>query len=442
MRLALCFLVALAACPAAEPADDDDTTEAPVCGDGVVGGAEFCDDGNADDLDDCARDCTPAPPFHDFDQVFLDLMADWDLPGGAVAVVKDGRLVLRRGYGLADVEAEEATRWTDRFRVASVSKPVTSAAVMSLVEEGLLDLDEPAFALLDDLQGADPTAEAPRLTQITIRDLLQHSGGWDRDASFDPMFFSTQIAAAMGVEAPAEAEAVVRYMRNVPLDFDPGTAYAYSNFGYCVLGRIIERVTGLSYGDAVRQRILDPAGIESMALGRSRLQDRLAGEVRYYGAPGQGLTQSVFPGEGMVPLEYGSFYIEAMDSHGAWVASAPDLARFVEAVDGRPNVADVLTPSAIESMTAQPQVPTWAGSPYWYAFGWLVRPSNGDANWWHGGSLPGTTAMVLRSWDGFTMVALFNARDPQAQVGGAVDAALWQARDTVTAWPDYDLFEN
>ncbi len=440
MRLALCVLAALAACPSVDSDDDDSSDPPAVCGDGVVQGDEFCDDGNADDGDACARDCTPAAPFHAFDQVFLDLLADWDLPGGAVALVKDGRLVLRRGYGLADVEADEATRWQDRFRVASVSKPITAAAVMSLVEEGLLDLDEPAFALLDDLPAADPAAEDPRLAQVTIRDLLQHSGGWDRDASFDPMFFSTQIATAMGVEAPAEAETIVRYMRNVPLDFDPGTAYAYSNFGYCVLGRIIERVAGAPYAEVVRERILDPAGIESMALGRSLLEDRLTGEVRYYGAPGQGVAPSVFPGEGMVPLEYGSFYLEAMDSHGAWVASAPELARFVEAVDGRPDFADVLTPSAIDAMTAQPAVPTWAGSPYWYAFGWLVRPSNGDANWWHGGSLPGTTAKIIRTWDGFTMVALFNARDPQAQVGGAVDAALWEARDTVTAWPDYDLF--
>lgn len=156
------------------------------------------------------------------------------VPGGALAVVKDGRLVYAKGYGWADREKKAPVTPTSLFRIASVSKPITAVAVMKLIEEGRLDLDARAF----DIVRLPPVFTKrkkpdPRSKRVTVRQLLQHTGGWDRDKSFDPMFRPVEIAEAVGVPPPAPPEAVIRYMMGQPLDFAPGARYAYSNFDYC-----------------------------------------------------------------------------------------------------------------------------------------------------------------------------------------------------------------
>ena len=167
------------------------------------------------------------------------------VPGGALAVVKDRRLVYARGYGWADREGEEPVKAESLFRIASISKPVTSAAIMRLVEAGKLSLDKHVAELVA-VEPVVPEGKKPdpRLQEITIRQCLQHTGGWNRDVSGDPMFRSVDIARAVGAPAPARQEAIIRYMFGQPLDFAPGASYAYSNFGYCLLGRVIEKVTG------------------------------------------------------------------------------------------------------------------------------------------------------------------------------------------------------
>jgi N-acyl-D-amino-acid deacylase len=140
------------------------------------------------------------------------------------------------------------------------------------------------------------------------------------------------------------------------LDFDPGAKEAYSNFGYCLLGRVIEQVTGKPYGEAVQNLVLRPAGIARMKIGRTRLAERLPGEVRYY-TPDDERARSVFPDvKKPVPWPYGGFYIEAMDAHGAWVASAVDLVRFTAALDGsrKPSLLKPATVRLIESRPAPP----------------------------------------------------------------------------------------
>ena len=120
------------------------------------------------------------------------------------------------------------------------------------------------------------------------------------------------------------------------------------------------------------------------------------------------LVPSVFPGEGAVPITYGAFYLEAMDSHGGWVSSTVDLLRFMTSVDGRANRPDILSPGLVAEMTSHGFV--LCGGACYYAGGWLVRPTLGDATWSHGGSLPGTTSILVRSYHHFSWVALFNAR--------------------------------
>ena len=379
------------------------------------------------------------PELASFDRVVTDLMRKWGIPGGSIAVVKDGRLVLARGYGYADVDTKESVAPDALFRIASVSKPITAVAVLRLAEQGRIDLDARAFTLLPDLTPPPGTTPDSRLGEITIRQLLSHLGGWDRDRSFDPMFRSTQIAEALGTTPPADVEAVIRYMRGQPLDFAPGSRYAYSNFGYAVLGRLIEQASGQQYDAYVADAVLRPMGITRMRLGRSLLRDRAPGEVRYY--DGGGLAPSVFPGGGQVAWPYGGFNLEAMDAHGGWIASAVDLARFITAVDGMTTRPDVLRPETIELMTSRPPA-VWDGSAFYYAAGWLVRPQQG--NWWHNGSLPGTSSLIVRTGNGLAWAVLFNARSmvPGSTFEQDVDPAIWQAVSQVTAWPTHDLFSQ
>lgn len=383
-----------------------------------------------------------SPGMESYDTIIPALMQQWSIPGGAVAVVKDGRLVLGKGYGWADQQGAVPAQPDSLFRIASLTKSITSAAIFKLVEQGKLNLNAPALAMLPELHAPPGATVDPRLQNITILNLLQHSGGWDRYATFDPMFDSTQIAQSLGVAAPASPDDVIRYMLGQPLQFDPGTQYSYSNFGYCILGRIIEKVTGQSYSDFVQSQILGPSGTSCLKLAKSRLQDRLQGEVLYYDFPGAGLATSVFPGVTQpVPWPYGGFYIEAMDSHGGWLASAVDLLRFVNAIEGRGGMPNLLKPATVQQMLSRPNIPVWNGSAYWYAAGWLVRPSGGDANWWHDGSLPGTTSWMVRAYNGLTWVAIFNSRPSDFNTFEAdLDNALWQAVGGVTSFPTGDLF--
>ena len=387
-----------------------------------------------------------AAPLASFDREMEAFIAARKIPGGALAVVKDGRLVHTRGYGWADKERQQRVEPTSLFRIASISKPITAVAVLKLVEQGKLKLDDRAFDFLSlkPLPNAKPD---PRLRTITIRQCLQHTGGWDRDKSYDPMFRPKLIAAAAGEDAPAGPSAVIRYMLGQPLDFDPGTRFAYSNFGYCVLGRVIEKLTGKSYGDFVKEGVLAPAGIKSMRLGRSLEAGRAPGEVRYY-TPEAETAESVFPGQpGKVPWPYGGFNLEAMDAHGAWLASAVDLARFAAALHDAQH-CPLLKPETWNELHAAPPAPVSRNEDgsvkeTFYACGWNARPivnRPGKANYWHTGSLPGTHTLLVRRWDGLAWAVLFNQRSKDRKLDGEIDPAMHRAADAVKEWPKGDLF--
>ena len=382
-----------------------------------------------------------------YDQAVADFMRKYAIPGGAVAVLRDGKLIYARGFGYADVESRTPVQPDALFRIASVSKPITSAAVMKLVEDGKLALDDRVAPLIAHLAPAPGATVDPRWEQITIRQLLTHTGGWDRarpNGGFDPMDRPAIAAAAVGAPAPASAETIIRYMKGMPLDFDPGERHVYSNFGYAVLGRVIERVSGMPYEEFVRTRVLQPVGADRTRSGRTRLRDALPDEVKYYvlGEPGIGpMVGSVFPGEGAAPLTYGGFHMEAMDASGAWVSSTVDLLRFLSGVDGRANRPDILGAGLVAEMTGSGPVVCASGACY-YASGWLVRPTQGDATWSHGGALPGTTSILVRSYHNFSWVALFNARSWTPGFDNELQTALWGALGNVTSFPTHDLFST
>jgi N-acyl-D-amino-acid deacylase len=380
------------------------------------------------------------PELKSFDQIIPPLMQRYGIPGGAVAVTYQGRLVYARGYGYADtITKRTVDAGVSLFRIASVSKPITAVAIMKLVEQGKLDLEAKMLPLVPELAPAAGTSYDVRIADISVRQLLSHTSGWDRDRSGDPIFQNQAIAAALGVPAPASIRQIIKYVLTRPLDFAPGARYVYSNLGFSILGRIIENVAGGTYQGFVQANVLGPAGITRMRLGTTEPVTRPVDEVKYYDFE---QVQSVFPGQGTVPFPDGGFYLESMDAHGGWIASAVDLVRFLTAVDGSPTRPDVISSSSLATMLTPPPS-IWDGADAFYALGWLVRPNPG--NWWHDGSLPGTASFVARIAGDITFAAVFNARQTKVGLDGfqaQIDPSLSLAFQQVTSWPVHDLFPN
>ncbi|MDP4199449.1 MAG: serine hydrolase [Bacteroidota bacterium] len=385
------------------------------------------------------------PGMRVYDSLIPHLMRQWNVPGGVVAVVKDGSLIFVHGYGTADSSLGLMPQPYSRMRVASLSKAITSMTILKLYEEGKLHLDDKVFSILNQFAPFDTTNVDKRIYDITIRELLQHTGGWDRDLSGDPMFESLAIAEATNTTPPADKTTTIRYMMGQPLDHDPGTVYAYSNFGYMLLGRVIEKLTGQDYDVYVKQ-LLAQAGITRIVQGRTLPGDAQPDEVHYYDYPGHGLATDVFTGvPNAVPWPYGGFYLEDHDANGGWISSAIDYLRFMTADDGRASRPDILKLATIDTMVSRPFQPVAKPTDqYYYGMGWgVTRLANGDANWSHTGSLPGTNTFDERdAQDGkYCWVAFFNSRPQNDNAfDSAVQATLWNAHRGVTSIPAYDLF--
>ena len=382
------------------------------------------------------------PGLEPFDSEITALMSRWAIPGGSLAVSRYGRVALVRGYGVADRDRKDAVQPTSLFRLGSLTKTITAVAVLQLVEDGKLSLDDKVLPLLGEFGPPDGTIRDARVYDITVRHLLQHRAGFDRDKSGDPVGMPriATVAARQGGELPPSCVAILRDTLEQPLDFEPGSRFAYSNVGYCILGRIVERVSGMPFDAFVHARILDPAGAGRMRLGQTRvLAD---GEVTYYDYPGAGPVEAA-PGFGLrlVAGPYGALPLEPMDAYGSRIGAAIDYLKFLMAIDGQRTPA-LLRPGSVREMRARPGGAAGAG-PTFYGLGVRVRPVEGGENWWHDGSQPGATAFAVRTASGFGWVAVFNMRPKDA--GGFfhdLDRTLWRVVLAVSRWPDGDLFDE
>ena len=185
------------------------------------------------------------PEMKPFDQAILDFMVARHIESGTLAVMKDGILLLQRGYGWLDGEHSHVTPPDALMRIASVDKPITTAAIKRLMSQGRLAADTTVFPFLS-VQPPPGQTPDPRLQDITIKNLLDHQGGWDSQV-FDPMFHTVEIAAALGIPSPTTTPDIVRYMAGQQLQFTPGTQTRYCNFCYSLLRLIVEKASGQSF---------------------------------------------------------------------------------------------------------------------------------------------------------------------------------------------------
>jgi CubicO group peptidase (beta-lactamase class C family) len=332
-----------------------------------------------------------------------DFVRKLDAPGLSVAIAYDGRLVYEEAFGFTGRNSRERLTTSHLFRIASVSKPITSAAIFGLIEKGRLRSEDRVFGrygILGTKYGSPPYGHG--VEQITIDQLLTHtSGGWS-NLTNDPMFLN------IGLD---QAELISWALDNQPLSNPPGKVFAYSNFGYCILGRVIEKVTGQPYAEYVRSAILLPSGITDMRIAENTLQKRAEREVTYYGQ-GQGPYEDPY-----------AINVRRMDSHGGWIATPVDLVRFAMHVDGFDRSRNILSPETIRKMA------TSTAANGRYARGWNV---NEKGHWWHGGDLAGTTAVLVRTSSRFCWAGLTNTR--RAQSAEAIDDMMWDLAGKVSAW--------
>jgi CubicO group peptidase (beta-lactamase class C family) len=371
---------------------------------------------------------------HEFDSLITDFMQRFHIVGASVSVAKQGRLVYSKGYGMADKDLQDPVTPKNLFRIASVSKLITAVAIMKLVEDEKLDINAPVFGPQGILNDSIYRNYADkRYEQITIHHLLNHTAGWNGKKG-EPVFNSLYVARIMDVPPPADMPVIIEYALTKKLDYTPGKKYSYSNLGYCILGEIIKKVTGMEYEEYVQFAILHPLGIYDMHIGKSFYDEKLPYEVRYYDLEKSPLIWAYNGSGDLVPAEYGGNNIELLGAAGGWVASAPELAKLMVAIDGFDSRPDILSKRTIDYMT---KTKTHTNK----LIGW--RGADGHGTWWRTGTLAGTTSLIMRHGNETNWVVLLNTTTSRrSRIHNEISRTMFRALRTVDDWPGYDLFNH
>jgi CubicO group peptidase (beta-lactamase class C family) len=323
------------------------------------------------------------------------------IPGVAVAVVKGGKVVVAKGYGLANVELRVAVTPETVFQSGSLGKMFTAAVVMLLVEDGKLSLDDSITRFYPD---------APwRWRGITVRHLLSHTSGIPdyEDSTLDLRKDYTE-------------DELARMSFGTKLEFEPGTRWSYSNTGYVLLGAIIRKVSGRFYGDVLRERVFIPLGMSTAAVisEEDLVPNRAAG---YRRAKGE-LKNQEWVSPSLNTTADGGLYLSILD-YVAWDAG----------IRGR----KVLKPASWDALFTP--VKLQSGKTYPYGFGWAVDDFSGQRRQHHGGAWQGFRTYLSRYLgDDLTVVVLANVgpSDPREFVNGI--AALFNPRLATPSEPVAD----
>ncbi|MBN2480202.1 MAG: beta-lactamase family protein [Bacteroidales bacterium] len=382
-----------------------------------------------------SNDFSSYPSTAVIDSVFTDFMRKRDIKGASVSITRNGHLLYSKGFGYADEELGIQTEPYHLFRIASVSKLITAVAIMKMKESGILDLNDKVFGpdgILNDSIYLD--YQDKRFENITVQQLLNHTAGW-RHKGRDPVFRALEIKMKGKImDRNINMDDIILFVLKQKLDYVPGTIYSYSNFGYALLGKIIEIKSGMRYEEYLNYEIFQPLGIYDMHLGKSFMEEQLLNEVRYYDMENTGSFPAYNATGTMVPLTYGANSLELLGSAGGWLASSPELIRLVCAIDGFSGFPDILASSSITEMTTPIKRST-------HLYGW--RGSDGYGTWWRTGTLSGSIALVMRYNNEFNWVVLLNTSPvKRKKIHSEISQIIYKAMLGVDDWPRTNLFMN
>lgn len=355
----------------ADIASDDDTTPVDVGGMFIV-----------DDAGDVQPNRSGWETF-DAEMARRLIPADWS---ASVTVSVDGQLVHQGAYGERVPGTGEVTEVTDRFRIASISKTITAIVTMQLVDDGTLTLDDPVGDQVAAHLGL--TSYDPDVDSITVRELLSHTAGFPQH---EGTFFSNGATSC--------TDAAAKGLSN---NVGSGNGFRYSNMSYCVLGILIESVTGMTYERVVADRLLTPLGISGM---------------RFTG------TYELGPDEVSHQPVAGRNYMETLAAAGSWNATPTDLVTIINSINPNTGGWKALSPESMAMMRYR--VPTGA-APSGYGLG--IINYSGDT-YGHTGTIENTHAMVLVQPNGVTWAVTVAGGYPGStgNLRGIVNAAFTAA---------------
>lgn len=328
------------------------------------------------------------------------------IPGLALGVCRDGKLVKAQGYGLANVEHQVPVRPETVFQSGSVGKQFTASAVMLLVEAGKLDLDVPITRYFE---GAPLSWQG-----VTVRHLLTHTSGikdWEGEKDID-------------YRRDYSEDELVKLAMSLPPDFAPGTQWSYSNTGYVLLGILVHKVSGQFYADFLRERVFEPLGMTTTrVISEAQIvPNRAAGYELVEGR----LQNQAWVSPSLNTTADGSLYLTALDL-AKWDAALHD--------------DRLLKPGGLARMWTPVKLAN--GTTYPYGFGWGIDEQRGHRLIEHGGSWQGFRSAIARYVEsGLTVIVLANLAQANAEaiasgVAGVLDPSL-ALPDPYTPRPDPD----
>lgn len=371
-----------------------------------------------------------SPQTKRFDSAVLRFMRYWGIKGGSFALMRNDSLLYAKGYGYSNIEDSTLCEVKNIFRVASVSKLITAVAIMHLHETGQLSTQDFVFGengILNDSLFLD--IKDMNIKKITVEHLLRHTSGF-RNPHGDAAFNMELVAKFLNRPLPLSMDDMTLYATKIRLRARPGEYYNYSNLGYIILSKIIEKVSGMPYETYMQDSILAPIGCHDIHLANNYSDGFRENEVNYYEVKEAEPVPAFDGSDTLVMKSLGGNDVRGLYGAGGWVASPVELLKIVSSINKCPVRDDFLSPESIDFMTPYDKNSKPAG--------WAQTNSS---TWLRTGTMAGTSALIKVQKDGYSWVFISNSSSWNGpglarQMNREISAALKK----VKKWPEVDYF--
>ncbi len=365
-----------------------------------------------------------------FDAAIRRFMHYWGIKGGSFALMKNDSLIYAKGYGYSNIEDSIECEVKNIFRVASVSKLITAVATMRLCETGKLSTQDKVFGeegiLCDSLF---LNYRDKNIKKITVEHLLRHTSGFSNPHG-DAAFNMDLVAKYLNKQLPLSMDDMVLYATKLRLRANPGGWYNYSNLGYIILSKVIEKASGIPYETYVKDSVLAPIGCYDIHLAHNYSNEFLENEVNYYEVKEAEPVPAYDGSDTLVMKSRGGNDVHGLYGAGGWIASPVELLKLVSAINNCPVKKEFLSQESIDFMTLSDKTHKPAG--------WATINSR---EWLRSGSMAGTSALIKVQPDGYTWVFISNSSSWNGPgLSRQMNRDITRALKRVKSWPEVDYF--
>ena len=317
-------------------------------------------------------------------------------PGIAVLIAKDGKIIYNKGYGYADIEHTTKITPETKFRIGSITKQFIASAILRLQEEGKLSVEDKLSKYFPDF---------PRAGEVSIHQLLTHTSGIHSFTNKDSFF--------VDVVKPVNNEKLLDYFKNDPYDFNPGDKYQYNNSGYFLLGYIIEKITGDSYGNYLKKQFFDPIGMTNTGVHSPKLH--LTNEALGYEKADEKYKRAL------------NWNMDWAGGAGSLYSTTEDLFKWNEAMFNN----KILKPESMKAAFTPVKLNNGSIPPgVQYGYGWGLNDYRSVSAIGHSGGLHGFISQLMRMpKENMTIVLLTNVIPPQVEIDPMKVAELYLWKD-------------